>query len=165
MNEYRRIAGVTPQSIQLKKIADDIQQIFDANPGCLPYINGILEHAGSADNPVISTHFFDAFWAVRNQRGFYFVENLGAGGYAWGSVQGGDAKGGAAKIELLARNSSIPGLSPAGQKQYARGQELATALSAIGETIHLSGWKGYNDIEMSLATKATAGHDGKCLDL
>ena len=135
---------------ELKKIADDIQLILDANPGCLPYINGILGKAASPANPVVSKNPLDIFWATRNQVGFYSVANLGAGGYTWGSIGKGNAK-----IELLARSSSIGG-SRQSQMAYARTQELETAETALNEGIHASGAFTYDDIEMSIASSEYA---------
>lgn len=132
---------------ELKKLADDIKLILDSNPNCASFINSILQNAKSDANPLFSDNIFEVFREVNKQEGIYIVDNLPAGGMAWGSIANNNAR-----IEMMARKSSLPTLSAAGNRNYSRTQQLLSARTAIAELIHHSGRKTYDDIEMSIAT-------------
>jgi hypothetical protein len=151
---------------QVKKIADDIQEILDANPDCLSFIRGILSNAATPGNPVVSENPIDVIWAIYMQNGFWDVPNLDAGGYAKGAIfriRTGNVSQNAS-VELMGRNFNYQPtpdirISQLSIKEMNRTQELLRALDALNEGIHLSGARGYDDRDMSLATASYLGID------
>lgn len=141
---------------EVVKIANDIQKIYDANPKCQPFIAGILTHASSQSNPLVSTNPIDALWATYF-RGSINVKNIGLhGGEALGNIAHNRAHPVKPTINLTPRNfSNVPDpslhLSRASVATMNRTQELIRAQDALAEAIHLSGAFSYDDMQMSVA--------------
>lgn len=146
----------------VKKIADDIQLIFKSNPGCQPFIQGILKMAETPANPIVSKNPLDVLWAVFQVGSIEYVPtklNEIPSGYSYGSIAGPGKKANAITIPPPRSFVGWPGAKYTSSQiaGYNRSQELIAASTVLNEVIHQSGAFGFNDRAMALATAKYLG--------
>jgi hypothetical protein len=133
---------LTPKEV--RKIADDIQAIFQSNPDCVSFINKILDRASLPNDPVVSKNPIDIFWTVYLQGGIFVdpkKQNTASKGNAYGGIAKRTAKITVAPQQMLLAQTEFT--SPSLVRDFNRQKELEIASNVLGEVIHLSLAFGY----------------------
>ena len=146
---------VAHEAIDIDDLRSGIQDILQDSKGrCAAFISSLITGTATEGNAPEFTKILDLFDAVRKQGRFIRGDTIKGYYGVPGATNRGSISGRDAQVELP---FPWPGNNPTNNKDIAASQRRIELFEVIHELIHLSGKKGYEDIQLANTVAAMKG--------